>query len=365
MPRCFALPLACFMALCPGPLPADEPAPQVVTLVGEAIPLGKALADLTRQTGIPVQDRRDLKMEPLLKLELKQVPFWRALDAIARQAGAGVSLYQPDGQVALIEPAPKALPVSYDGIFRSTVKRLTLHHDLESGGHSATVQIEIAWQPPFQPLFLEIRSYEAAFAADAKGRSLHARQRGTGQTAVQGRAALVDLSLPAPDRSAPALAELKGNFTVIGSAKMLTVRFGRLAETAKTGKVQTHTSKEGITVTLRKLEVVDSDRWQADVELIYPRGGPQFESFQDWLVNNRIYLEKGKGKAQQRFEPGPADQQIKLRTSNRAIIRYYFVEEKGRTPHLGSPGDWSLVYQTPSRLLAVPGTFHFKTLALP
>jgi hypothetical protein len=362
MPRRLALVLCCLSALCLGPLLADRPAPQTVTLQGEAVPLDKALAELAKQTGILVHDRRGLKSQPKLKLDLKQTTFWQSVDAIARQAGAGVSLYQPDGDIALIEPAPKSLPLSYDGIFRSAIKRLTLQRDLDTETHAGSVQVEIAWEPPFQPLFLEVKSYEATFAADAKGHSLHIKQPGAGQTSVQGWAAVVELSLPAPDRSAPTLAELKGSFGVIGSAKMLPVRFDHLA---KVGKPKTHKSKDGVTVTLRKLEVVDSDRWQADIELNYPPGGPSFESFQDWLVNNRIYLEKGKGANRQRFEPGQADQRIVLRTSNRAIIRYYFVEEKGRTPRLGNPGDWSLVYQTPSRLIAVPGRFQFKNLPLP
>jgi hypothetical protein len=360
-PACLA---AALLALFAGRAaePAGSGAGRTVTLRGEGIPLDRALADLARQTGIPVRDRRGAAAQPKLKLDLKRATFWQAVDAIARQAGAGVSLYQPDGSPALVDPPAGRLPVSHDGIFRSAVKRLTLLHDLETGAHSGTVQLEVAWEPGFRPLLLDVKSYEATFAPDAKGRSLRASRQGSGPTDVHGRpAGEIELALPAPDRSAPALAGLKGKLLLVGSAKMLTVRFGRLGQASKP---QAQTPEKGVRVTLRRLTVVDTDRWEAEMEVSYPAGGPAFESFFDWLVYNKVYLEKGTGARRVRFVPGPADQQGVSRTANRAVVVYQFVEGKGR-PRLGRPRDWALVYETPGRFVEVPGSFTFKNLPLP
>jgi hypothetical protein len=123
--------------------------------------------------------------------------------------------------------------------------------------------------------------------------------------------------------------------------------------------------EKGITVTLRRFTAVDTDRWEVEIGLDYPADGPRFESFQSWLVNNRIYLEKGVGANRQRFQPRPADERIVSLTSSRAIVQYYFVESAGKTPRLGKPRDWTLVYETPGRIVEVPATFDLHDLRLP
>jgi hypothetical protein len=341
-------------------------APRTATLIGQNISLSRALADLTKQSGIAVPDRRTQRSEPKLTLELDRATFWQAVDAVARQAGAGVSPYQRDGSVALVD-GPSRAPLSYAGIFRSSLKGLVLKRDLETGAHSCTAHLEIAWEPWFRPFFLEVQRYDAEFAPDSKGKTLRVSRKGTGRQDVHGRVAVeVDppLVLPAPERSSPALTSLKGTFTVIGPTRMLTVRFDDLAKAAKDGKPRRQTPEEGITVTLSKLTVVDSDRWEVEMSLAYPAGGPQFESFQSWLLNNKIYLEKGSGASRQRFLPRPADERIVTLSANRAVIQYYFVEG-GKGPRLGSPGDWALVYETPGRIVEVTASFQFRDLPLP
>jgi hypothetical protein len=370
MPRRFACStLVCLaltvggLFLCQAAAPA-QPAPTVVprtaTLKGQAIPLGTALAELSRQTGIQVRNRRSTRAEPKLNLTLERTSFWQALDTIAGQAAAGVSLYQPDGSIALVDPPANPLPVSHSGIFRSAARRLSVSRDLETGAHSCTVALEIAWEPWFQPFLLEVKSYSATMGANPRGKPVVVSRQGTGQMPVNGRTAVeVELTLPAPDRLVPAMDALKGSFTVIGPTTMHTVRFDHLA--AKDAKPVTKTPEDGITVTLKRLTVVDTDRWEAEIALAYPPGGPRFESFQSWLVNNRIFLEKGK----RRFTPRPADERILRLTPTQAVIQYYFVEEAGKTPRLGSPGDWDLIYITPGRIVEVPATFAFKDLRLP
>jgi hypothetical protein len=339
--------------------------PRTVTIKGRDIPLEKALGDVARQSGIPVHDRRDLPgTKSKVTLELDRATFWEAVDAIAAQLHAGVSVYHPDGIVALVRPAPRLAAVSHAGILRGAVKRLAFTRDLETGTHSGVVHVEIAWEPGFRPLLLESKSYAATFAPGSDRQAFRVKRPGTGQTAVQGPAAVVELPLAAPDRSSPALAELQANFAVVGSAKMLAARFDRLGQAAKGGKPQAQTPEPGVTVTLRKLDVVDTDRWEVEIGLSYPPDGPVFESYQDWLVNNRIYLEKGKGGRKQRFDLRPADQRILQRQYPRAVIQYQFVERPGQ-PRLGNPGDWTLVYETPGRFVTVPATFTFKNLPLP
>jgi hypothetical protein len=362
----FLLPLLVPLALVAAgdPAPADKAlAPKRVTLPGKDLPLGNVLAELRKQTGTVVQDKRIAAKDARLRLDLDGVTFWQAVDAVADQLGAGVSPYQGDGSIALVDGNPKNARVSTSGIFRSAVKRLRLDRDLETGVHSAVVNLEVAWEPWFKPLYLELKSYHAEFARDAAGKALKAEGRGTGQEDVHGRpAAVTELHLPAPKRSSQALARLKGTVSVIGAARLLTVRFDDLAGLARDGKPRKQSPEDGITVTLSKLTKVDTDLWQVYVTLSYPPGGPRFESYQNWLVYNEIYLEKkGKKGSRVRFVGREGNRNLE---SDPARIRYDFAEE-GKGPRLGEPGDWTLVYRTPSRLVEVTAPFDFQDIPLP
>src|SRR5262245_33145666 len=55
-----------------------------VTIQEKEIELSKALAEITKQTGNEVVDRRQGKDDVKIRLDLKGVTFWQALDAVAK-----------------------------------------------------------------------------------------------------------------------------------------------------------------------------------------------------------------------------------------------------------------------------------------
>src|SRR6516164_4760839 len=71
-----------------------ELAPKLVTLQAEKIKLRDALRQLAKQTGIEVEDRRrpENVNDPEIKIDLKKVTFWQALDQIARETDLRVNL---------------------------------------------------------------------------------------------------------------------------------------------------------------------------------------------------------------------------------------------------------------------------------
>jgi hypothetical protein len=76
-----------FMLAPPAPAqPPSAPRPRLVTLQADKIALSKALSELTRQTGVRVEDRRG-GGDPEIRLDLRQVPFWQALDTVAGRSG--------------------------------------------------------------------------------------------------------------------------------------------------------------------------------------------------------------------------------------------------------------------------------------
>ncbi len=324
--------------------------PRTFTYQGE-ITLSKALAELARQTGNTVGDYRRERSDPGFKLDVKGVPFWQALEAIARSADVRISLYQLDGKIALVNGPYREVPVSFHGLFRVAVKHVAGFRDLETGAHFYVARLELAWEPRFRP-FLVQTNPESLVVEDDKGHRLKVPEEDKAQVSAAGKNALeVEVHLPAPPRTARALTLFKGTFSVVGPSKMLAFRFDKLAKGAKK-------TQEGITVTLSDL-TTEEDRWTVRVALDYPAGGPEFESFQSWLVYNQIHLEKKGGTT----FPANGGFATVTQESNRAEVDYNFVEDGKRK--LGKPEDWGVVYRTPGRIVQVAVPFAFKDVPLP
>src|SRR5262245_36748528 len=109
---------------------ADAPndlAPRPVSLTGNDLTGTAAPAQLAKQRDVKVHDRRQQKEPGSLKLNLTKVTFWEGLDGIAKAANARVDLYGAEGQIALVDgPWPKDAQISYSGVFRVAIKRLTV-----------------------------------------------------------------------------------------------------------------------------------------------------------------------------------------------------------------------------------------------
>jgi hypothetical protein len=333
--------------------------PVAVTIKGPDFTIEKALADLSKQTNIKVEDRRRAKAESPFALDIKGVTFWQALDAIARAAGAEVSLYQRDGVIALVDGPNRKLPVSYHGPFRVVLQRKVLVEDLVADSHQLVITLEVAWEPRFRPYFLETVAGTVA-AKDDSGRETASGEEG-GKAGVEGKlAATVDLRLPAPVRSVHKLDSLRGEFLVTGAGEMLTFTFGTLAQLDKDPEARRQKQKN-VTVKLAK-PVLGDDLWTVEVQLEYPAGGPKFESFQSWIGYNEMELRKAGG--DQRF-PNTGGYSVESSTSNRATVRYHFIDKKQDKLFRGSPADWRVVYKTPGVILEAPVPFEFKDVALP
>lgn len=316
----------------------------------ERVPLSQALKELETRTGVHVGSA--LKSDPPITLSPVTVGFWQALDAIANQAKARVSLYQREGQLALIEAPPdyQPQPMSYDGLFRIAVRRITASQDFETGTRRYLANLELAWQPDYRPLYVEMHS-QSLSVEDDQGRSLSVPNEGGGRAAVQQpRAAELEVALPAIPRAVKRIGRLNGNLSVIGAATMLRFDFDRLdTAEAQHGDVK---------VKLRKV-TTKGDPWTVQVELLYPSGGPRFESYQSWLLHNQIFLVNKDGK---RNLPSTGHSIEELK-NDWAVVTYYFSETKDRAR--GIPGEWKVEYWTPSRLVQTAVSFEFKDLPLP
>src|SRR5262245_45738844 len=226
----------------------QEVQPRIFSWKSESIDLADALKWLEAQTGNTVADRRQIKSNPKLTFDPRaKVSFWSSLDDLVKQVGCGLSLYQPDGQLALVDTRNHPVATAYSGIFRIAAKRIGATRDFETGTHVAMVTLEIAWEPRFQPFYLDVGPMAAAFAnADGK-KGPEKTIPGRGQMQVVGRsAALIDASFPAPPRSSPKIAALGGQFKLLGPSRMLTFTFDDLPALQKNGRLEQ--TQEGVKV---------------------------------------------------------------------------------------------------------------------
>jgi hypothetical protein len=338
-----------------------ELAPKLFTSKGKATRLSQALADLATQTGNPVEDRRRNKDQDLkLNLDLNRVSFWQALDEIALRADLRVSLFERDAKIALVDGPHQALPISYQGLFRVAVKRLMAIRDLEADRHSWIIFLEIAWEPRFQPLFLDTQP-TALEICDGQGLALKELPGGSGRAAVSRPLAIdTQVRVEAPRKPTERISLLKGTLTMFGPSRMLTFSFDNLAPIDRSKPRQTRKeTQDGVTVHVREF-ATEPQRWSVNILLEYPAEGPEFESFESWLVNNQLVLEKKTGKERL---PANGGYEIDEQVWPRAVLSYRFIEEGNLI--LGRPADWKLVYRTPGTIVKVPVRFEFKDLPVP
>jgi hypothetical protein len=134
---------------------------------------------------------------------------------------------------------------------------------------------------------------------------------------------------------------------------MLSVRFDNLAATPVERRV------EGVTVRLVRFARVD-DRWEAEFDLTYPPGQPEFESFETWATGNTLRLvAPGAGRV---FTPDNFDL-IESSQRVRATYRFQIGERKGLT--ITDIQGWQLIYDTPAPLVEFPVRFELKDIPLP
>src|SRR5579871_1594172 len=134
------------------PLPKLDPAiekelaARLVTVKGKELTLTKALKTIADQTGVEVQAQPEGDVK---NLNLDKVPFWQAIDTLAKEWDLRVYLYGKDRKIALVknERGYREMPTSYSDLFRLVMKKVVLVRDLEDDTAGGIAYLEVAWEP--------------------------------------------------------------------------------------------------------------------------------------------------------------------------------------------------------------------------
>ena len=335
----------------------DPSIPSKVTLQARGMRLSDALQQLQKQSGNAINDLREQfgaeATNPSIDLDLKDVPFFQALDEVARKAGVSTTAFTGDGSIGIMaagEPASTSKPpVEYVGPFRVTFKQLGIQRDFQVGASAANAAFEIAWEPRIRPMLLAIKS-DRIEVKDDQGRPVKPQVAMEASDVVlrpENPAADVNVNLDAPERSASKLASFRVTAEMTLPADVKTFRFPSLAEKK--------TIQQGdVSVTLEGVEV-DEQVWKVGVVLNYPGEGPAFESYRQGLFNNRLWLQKADGS---KFEQNGGFSNTG-NDGGRLGFEYLFVDAPGE------PKDYQFVYETPSKVASVPVEFTFRDVPLP
>ena len=142
------------------------------TLIGKGIRLSEALQQLQKQTGNAITDVREQVgaevTNPALDLDIRDKPFFEALDQIARLAEISITFATGDGSVGIMAgasmaaadgaPKAKAKPLLlYSGPFRIELQTVGLSRDFQTDSALANVKLEVAWEPRLRPKLLKLK----------------------------------------------------------------------------------------------------------------------------------------------------------------------------------------------------------------
>jgi hypothetical protein len=329
-----------------------------ITLHADAMPLAKALAEFSRQSGNKIVDYRDSFGQPTpdvtVKVNFDKAPFWAALDQMLDQAG--LTLY-PFGEQPVVNvvaatekhPSPRAGRACYSGPFRFEPVRIVARRDPREDTGSLVLSVETLWEPRLRLIGLTQRMGDIA-ATDEKGRPLAvADAEAQLEIPTGGRVPAVKIDLPfrLPSRDVHRIAKLKGKLQAMIPGKIETFRFGKLGE-AKNVEQRI----AGVTVTLEKVEK-NNDAWEVRMRVQFDDAGDALASHRTWVFNNEAYLEGPDGKAIA-YDTYETTRQ----TKNEVGVAYVFSTEQ--------PLDkLTFVYKTPGAIINNTFDYELKDIELP
>ncbi len=332
-----------------------------VTIQGKGIRLSDAIRILQRQSGNPIVDIREEFGEstsnPAFDLDLVDVPFFPALDKISDQAGLEPYFETVDGTIGLLsasmgdeeEPTSEDR-VQYSGPFRVTLRSLTLHRAFGGGLSAGNAVFELVWEPRIRPMILDLGSRSSSITDDL-GKAI-SPQYPSEYTSVILRPetpfAEINLNFELPSRDSNTLEKLNLKAEITVPAKPTRFSFRDITQAG------TELKDGPIAIQLIRSRTQGAV-WRFSIILSYEGGGPAFESYQQGLFNNRIWLQTEDGS---RFELNGGFNTLGS-NENQVGYEYQFVDVPGQAI------EYSLIYETPSKLAKIPLDVTFEDVPLP
>jgi hypothetical protein len=334
--------------------------PKLITLKADAT-LDKVLDDLQTQADVAV-DKSKADVTRPVKIDLDKVPFWEALEKIAKAADHRIAFGEQGRTIYIVGGEGvtyRELPLSIDGVFRTSARQVVAVRDLDNDQAYCEIELALHWEPHFSAFLVEAPN-KSITATDNTGKQLEIADQTRGRLMTAGGGRRLTARLADVPRSARTITKLEGSLRVVGAERMLRFEFPKLVA----GKEESKTEDQ-VTVKIEPGDDVKagSDLWTFRISMDYPEGGPQLESFESaaWMADNDAFLLSADNKRRLDMNGGS---EVVTQTERRAVVKYRWVPQ-GDEKDLGKPSDWRLVVRTPSRLVEVPVKFKLENIPLP
>jgi hypothetical protein len=328
------------------------------------ISLQEVCAEIEKQTGNKVIDYRDRLQQkasnPRFKLEIKNAPFWQAVDALLDSTQMTVYHYSGKDGLAIIERPQDELPrrvrAIYVGPLRLEVTRLIEDRQpgLKKPG-SLKINLAVAWEPRLAPVKL-VQRLNQLQAVDDQGHVMRFEEdEATLEAPIEGGGTGVELLLPfePPPREVKTIASLKGTLNLSLPGKIATFEFDKLDYLAQARAKPVEKTQDDATVIVDQVRK-NNDLWEVLTRVRFSADGNNSADTSDnWILQNEAYL---KGPEQKRVEN--AGFHTTARTNNELGITYQFELPAGVE-------DYTFVYKTPSSIHTLPVEYEIKNLQLP
>lgn len=319
---------------------------------GSPTNVGILLEAVRKQTGVAIDSGRLEPNQSIDTAKLENPTFWEVLTAISQQTGHPLHSTR-NGSTIAFGPARKGtVHDSLEGPFRVTAQEIMARIDLDSGQSVYDITLEIYWEPRF-PVYRMSSFPVISECQDDRGQAIKVPDRPV-MSPVTGYQHRSTLRLPGLTRDSRRISKISGSFLVTASPRMIPVLFDQLDQ-----RMPRSLQRQGIQATLHSWGQ-ESTRWEADIELQYPQGQPEFESFESWASRNRLELvgpREGERYPASNFEMSESSRQV------RATYRFLTSTTKG--PKIENLKDWKLVYHVPAPLTEYRVYFTLKDLPLP
>ncbi|HJQ79416.1 MAG TPA: hypothetical protein VJ828_05645 [Lacipirellulaceae bacterium] len=331
-----------------------------ITLSAKQMPLAEVFAEIEKQTGNRLADNRQgdapdaPEMSGSVTIELKDEPFWPAVDQILDQLGLSVYNYGGMDALSLVSrpeyEGKRFGRATYSGPLRFEVLEIQSQRNLRQPERkSLKVQMEVAWEPRLRPIAL-LQPVEDVVATTDTGATLSVSQ----PDAVMDvevpdgtQAAEIILPFELPARDATKLASLKGRLLALVPGRQVKFEFSDLANAA--GKSQ---RRGGVQLTLddvRKNNAI----WEVHMRMALDEANNALESHRGWVFQNKSYL-VGAG--------GEPIENVGLETTRQSRsevgVAYLFDLPAGID-------GLTWVYETPAAIVELPVEYEIKDIELP
>jgi hypothetical protein len=330
-----------------------------ITLSAKEMPLTEVFAAIEKQTGNQLVDRRQQDAEPgamsgSVTIELKDEPFWPAVDKLLDQTGLGVYSYAGEDALSIVsrdmQDGNRYGRASYSGPFRLEILEVQAQRNLRQPQRkSLKLQLEVSWEPRLQPIALSQPIEDLQATTDAGTPLSVSQPEAVLDVEVPDgmQAAEIVLSFDLPPREAKKITSLRGRLRALVPGRRATFRFDDVASAV--GKAE---RRGGVQVTIddvRKNNAI----WEVHMRMALDEDNHALESHRGWVFQNKSYLVGRDG------EPiDNAGFETTRQTRNEVGVAYLFDLPDGID-------GLTWVYETPAAIVELPVEYEIKDIELP